>query len=246
VPVNSADPIQAVEAPPSQAADIFGDRLELAGRYAKLLADEATVRGLIGPAELPRLWSRHLLNCAVLGELVPVGADLIDVGSGAGLPGIPLAIARPDLRITLVEPLLRRSSWLENVVHRLGLDQVEVRRARAEELAGTLSAAVVTARALAPLDRLVTWCLPLVQPGGELLAMKGQAAQAELDAAVPRLRRMGAQTWEILPIGVDTLADQTSVVRVKVGSSERPTGRSRAGQVRPKQRSHSQGRGGAT
>ncbi|MDP9220664.1 MAG: 16S rRNA (guanine(527)-N(7))-methyltransferase RsmG [Actinomycetota bacterium] len=243
--MNSADPIQGVEVPPRQAAGIFGDRFELASRYADLLANEATVRGLIGPAELPRLWSRHLLNCAVLGELVPADADLIDVGSGAGLPGIPLAIARPDLRITLVEPLLRRSSWLEDVVDRLGLDQVAVRRARAEDLAGTLSAAVVTARAVAPLDRLVAWCLPLVKPGGELLAMKGQAGQAELDAATPRLRRMGAQVWEILPIGVDTLADQTSVVRVRVGSSELPTGRSRAGKVGPKQRSQTQGRGGA-
>jgi 16S rRNA (guanine527-N7)-methyltransferase len=119
---------------------VFGDRLDLAVRYAELLAADAIVRGLIGPAEVPRLWVRHLINCAVLGELIAPGRRVLDVGSGAGLPGLPLAIARPDLEVVLVEPLLRRSTWLEETVERLGLTSVEVRRGRAEELAGSLSA----------------------------------------------------------------------------------------------------------
>lgn len=228
-----------LERTPPVAAALFGDRLALAEQYAGLLAEQAVVRGLIGPAELPRLWSRHLLNCAVLAELVPADAHLVDVGSGAGLPGVVLAIARPDLQVTLVEPLLRRSSWLEDVVRELGLTQVTVHRARAEELAGRLAAAVVTARAVAPMDRLARWCLPLVAPGGELLAMKGRGAAAELAVAAPRLRRMGAVEWSVQTIGADQLADPTSVIRVRVGPDAAPTGRRRAGQ-----RSHPRDRGG--
>jgi 16S rRNA (guanine527-N7)-methyltransferase len=223
-----------IETVPSAAAEIFGDRLGLAERYAALLAEQATVRGLIGPGEVPRLWSRHLMNCAALGELLPMGVEVIDVGSGAGLPGIPLAIARPDLQVTLVEPLLRRSTWLDEVVQELGLKRVEVVRGRAEELAGARSAGFVTARAVAPLDRLVGWCLPLVQPGGELLAMKGQAAADELAAAAPRLRRLGAESWSVVLIGARTLTDQTSVVRVRVGTSQRPVRRSKAAKNRLK------------
>jgi 16S rRNA (guanine527-N7)-methyltransferase len=204
--------------PPAEAAVVFGDRLDLAVRYAELLATEAIVRGLIGPAELPRLWARHLINSAVLGELIAPGTRVLDIGSGAGLPGLPLAIARPDLNVVLVEPLLRRSSWLDETVQRLGLSSVEVRRGRAEELAGSLSAPVVTARAVAPLDRLATWCLPLVDAGGELLAIKGQGAQDELDRASDQLRRLGAVSWEVVPVGVQILLDHTSVVRVRVGT----------------------------
>ncbi len=229
----------ALEVTPPAAAAIFGSRLELAERYADLLATEATVRGLIGPGELPRIWTRHLMNCAVLEELIPAGAHVIDVGSGAGLPGIPLAIARPDLTVTLVEPLLRRSGWLDDVVGRLGLTNVEVRRGRAEELAGSLSAGVVTARAVAPMGRLARWCLPLVSPGGELLAMKGQGAEAELAVAAPQLRRLRAVGWGLETIGLGRLADPTSVIRVKVGTSAAPTRRSRTGS-----RSHPRGRGG--
>lgn len=225
-------------APPPEAADIFGSGLGLAVEYADRLADEATVRGLIGPAELPRLWSRHLLNCAVLGELIPKDASVIDVGSGAGLPGIPLAIARPDLTVVLVEPLLRRSSWLEAVVSALRLDAVRVVRARAEELADRLTAPVVTARAVAPMDRLAGWCLPLLEPGGELLAMKGRSAQAELDVAAEELRQLGAVAFDVLPIGVGRLPDPTSVVRVRVGTGDRPAKAARTGghPSRPKAR----------
>jgi 16S rRNA (guanine527-N7)-methyltransferase len=200
---------------------------------------------------VPRLWVRHLINCAVLGELIAPGSHVLDIGSGAGLPGLPLAIARPDLSVVLVEPLLRRSSWLEETVDRLGLTSVEVRRSRAEQLAGAVSAPVVTARAVAPLDRLVTWCLPLVAPGGELLAMKGQGAQAELDAAAERLHRLGAVAWEVVPIGVQTLLDHTSAVRVKVGTgvgrarrSDRGRGSPQQPSKRSEQRARQRDRGG--
>jgi 16S rRNA (guanine527-N7)-methyltransferase len=236
-------PTISVETVPDAAQPIFADRLALAVEYGELLADEATTRGLIGPAEVGRLWTRHLLNSAALAELVPEGVDVIDVGSGAGLPGIPLAIARPDLTVTLVEPLLRRSSWLDSIVERLGLTTVTVVRGRAEDLAGSLSAACVTARAVAPMDRLAGWCLPLVRAGGELLAMKGQGAAAELAAAEPRLRALGAQDWQVCPVGVGILADPTSVIRVRVGSGERPLRPSRRSTSRSatSPRQHTQG-----
>ena len=191
------------------------DRLPLAERYAELLATEGVVRGLIGPREAPRLWERHLLNCAVLAELVPPAASVADVGSGAGLPGVVLAVARPDLRVTLVEPLLRRTRFLDEAVEALGLEeQVEVVRGRAEELAGTRTFDVVTARAVAPLDRLARWCLPLVDPGGELVAMKGASARAEVEAAMPALTALGCADPVVVELGVGVLAESTWAVRL--------------------------------
>jgi len=191
------------------------DRLPLAERYAELLATEGVVRGLIGPREAPRLWERHLLNCAVLAELVPPAASVADVGSGAGLPGVVLAIARPDLRVTLVEPLLRRTRFLDEAVEALGLEeQVEVVRGRAEELAGTRTFDVLTARAVAPLDRLARWCLPLVHPGGELVAMKGASARAEVEAAMPALKALGCAHPVVVELGVGVLAESTWAVRL--------------------------------
>src|SRR4051812_18270942 len=169
------------DAPPAAAA-VFGDRLPLAVRYAKLLAGAGVERGLLGPRETPRLWERHLLNCAGLTELIEPGQQVLDVGSGAGLPGIVLAIRRPDLQVVLVEPLLRRATFLTEAVEELGLANVSVRRARAEDLAGVISAPVVVARAVAPVDRLGAWTLPLLLPGGRLLALKGEAAEGELAA----------------------------------------------------------------
>ncbi len=182
---------------------MFGvERLPLAEQYADLLAGEGVLRGLIGPREAARLWDRHLLNCAVLGEVVPHGVALADVGSGAGLPGLVLAIARPDLRITLVEPLLRRTRFLEEAVDLLGLQaQVEVLRGRAEEVPGGRMFDVVTARAVAPLGRLARWCLPLVAPGGELVAMKGSSAPAEVVEAGPELRKLGCATPVVVELG---------------------------------------------
>ncbi len=171
---------------PAEARAVFGAAVDAAAEYARLLATEGTVRGVIGPREVPRLWDRHLLNSAAIAPLVPAGARVVDVGSGAGLPGIPLALARPDLTVALLEPLARRAAFLTECVDRLGLERVTVVRGRAEEgpvrreLGG---ADVVTARAVAPLDRLVGWCLPLLRPGGRLLAMKGSTAAEELAAA---------------------------------------------------------------
>ena len=173
---------------PAEAGSVFGPAVDAAAEYARLLATEGTVRGLIGPREVPRLWERHLLNSAAIASLVPVGARVVDVGSGAGLPGIPLALARPDLTVTLLEPLARRVAFLTECVHRLRLERVTVVRGRAEEdpIRRQLGGAdVVTARAVAPLDKLAGWCLPLLRPGGLLLAMKGSTAAAELAATGP-------------------------------------------------------------
>src|SRR4051812_26987441 len=150
---------------PEVARRVFPSaRLPLAERYAELLATDGVVRGLIGPREAPRLWDRHLVNCALLGELLPEGATVCDIGSGAGLPGLVLAIARPDLSMTLVEPLLRRTTFLEEVAASLELTNVEVVRGRADALHGERTFDVVTSRAVAPLDRLLGWSMPLVSP----------------------------------------------------------------------------------
>jgi 16S rRNA (guanine527-N7)-methyltransferase len=210
------------EAPPSAPASaekVFGDALGLAVRYAELLADAGVRRGLIGPREVPRLWERHLLNCAVLAEVLPPEVSLCDVGSGAGLPGIPVALARPDLEITLLEPLLRRTTFLEEVVRELRLDNVTVVRGRAEEMVGRLRVDVVTARAVAPLDRLAGWGLPLLRPYGEMLALKGETAEQELADARAALAKLGAEEWSVVRAGDEAAGTATNVVRVKVGES---------------------------
>jgi len=171
---------------PPEAGEVFGPAVNAAAEYARMLATEGRVRGLIGPREVPRLWDRHLLNSAAIASLVPAGARVVDVGSGAGLPGIPLALARPDLTVALLEPLARRVAFLTECVDRLGLERVTVVRGRAEEgpIRRELGGAdVVTARAVAPLEKLAGWCLPLLRPGGQLLAMKGSTAAEELAAA---------------------------------------------------------------
>ena len=208
------------------SAQIFGDRLPVAQRYAELLATTGVARGLIGPREAPRLWERHLLNCAVLGELLPPGATVIDVGSGAGLPGVVLGIARPDLSVTLLEPLARRVTFLDEVVAELGLTGVAVVRGRAEESVGRISASVVTARAVAPLDRLAGWCLPLVAQGGRLLAMKGSTAAEEIAEYAPAIRRAGGGPARIVECGKGVVDPPTTVVEVPlVGTPARGGGR---------------------
>ena len=213
---------EAAELPPApeQARAVFGDRFADAVRYAELLAEAGVQRGLIGPREVPRLWERHLLNCAVLSEVVPEGVTVCDVGSGAGLPGIPLALVREDLKITLLEPLLRRTNFLTEVVELLGLDHVTVVRGRAEEVMGKLpSVHVVTARAVAPLDRLATWGIPLLRPYGEMLALKGDTAEEELKSAATALSKLGAVETSILHVGEGVVDPPSTVVRVEVGES---------------------------
>ena len=213
---------EAAELPPApeQAREVFGDRFADAVRYAELLAEAGVQRGLIGPREVPRLWERHILNCAVLSEAVPEGVTVCDVGSGAGLPGIPLALVREDLNITLLEPLLRRTNFLTEVVELLGLDHVTVVRGRAEEVLGKLAPVhVVTARAVAPLDRLATWGIPLLRPYGEMLALKGDTAEEELKASATALSKLGAVETSILQVGEGIVDPLSTVVRVEVGES---------------------------
>ncbi len=201
----------AVREPPPAAKLLFGERLPLAVAYVWALAGDGVVRGLIGPREVSRLWDRHVLNCAVLQEAIPQGATVIDVGSGAGLPGIPLALARPDLRIRLLEPSVRRSAFLTEVVQRLGLRLVEVVRGRAEE-GRRMPVDVVTARAVAPLPRLVSWCLPLVAVGGRLLAIKGASAEGEIAAAAGVVSAYGGQPPLIRQCGLGIVDPPTTVV----------------------------------
>ncbi|MBV7701556.1 16S rRNA (guanine(527)-N(7))-methyltransferase RsmG [Nocardia nova] len=203
--------------PPAVAAEVFGDRLPLAEQYCAALATAGVERGLIGPREVPRLWDRHILNCAVLGELIPLGASVVDIGSGAGLPGIPLAIARPDLRITLVEPLLRRTKFLAEFVESAGLE-ITVVRGRAEQPdvrkeAG--GADYVTSRAVAPLGKLAKWSLPLVREHGHMLALKGSSVAEELERDQVELARAGAGHAKILECGVGIVSPPTVVLSVE-------------------------------
>lgn len=210
---------ELTEAQRVAAQAILGDRLPLAQRYVEHLASSGIVRGLIGPREAPRLWDRHVLNCAVIESLIPQGAAVADVGSGAGLPGLCLAIARPDLQLTLIEPLERRVTWLNEVVADLGLDNVQVLRARGEqveELPGGRTPDVVTARAVSALGGLLDFTIPLLGGSGELLALKGRTAQDEITKARKQLKRHRAAAAEVLTVGEDLLEDPTTVVRVRL------------------------------
>jgi 16S rRNA (guanine527-N7)-methyltransferase len=232
--------------PPSHLVDaaktVFGARLPLAEAYAELLITDGVVRGLIGPREAPRAWERHLLNCGVLSEIIPLGASVVDVGSGAGLPGIVLAVARPDLTITLVEPLARRTAFLSEAVTALGLDAaVSVVRARAEDpVGGPPAADVVTARAVAPLDRLAGWCLPLARVGGRLLAVKGASAQREVAEHRAAVARLGGSDPVVAHCGVGVVEPPTTVVTIirerNVGGSRPRSSARTAGAARSSRR----------
>ncbi len=200
-------------APPS-AVSVFGDGLPVLEAYAALLAGPGVERGLLGPREAPRLWERHLLNCAGLAELVQAGR-VLDLGSGAGLPGLVLAALRPDLDVVLVEPLLRRAAFLTEAVAALGLAEVTVLRARAEDLAGREEADVVTARAVAPLDRLAGWALPLLRPGGRLLALKGERAELEVAEHRRAVERAGGSAARVVEVGVEEQGTAARVVVVE-------------------------------
>lgn len=205
---------------------MFGSRWELARGYAGLLATEGELRGLIGPREVPRLWERHLLNCAVITDLIPSGVRVADVGSGAGLPGLVIAIRRADLDVTLIEPMARRTQFLTEAVARLGLTNAHVVRGRAPEV-DTSGFDVVTSRAVAPLDKLGRWSLPLVRPGGVMLAMKGSSAEDEVAAHRRALRRAGGGEVEVSRVGADVV--ELPVTVVVVGKAAGPG----AGQARP-------------
>ena len=208
-------PAGAPDAPPV-AATVFKDRLGTAVAYADLLATAGVERGLIGPREVAILWERHLLNSAAVADAIPVGAAVLDVGSGAGLPGIPLALARPDLRVTLVEPLLRRATFLTEVGHELAMDNVEVLRSRAEDLPRG-QGEVIVARAVAPLSRLLPWTLPALRAGGLLVAMKGTAAEQEITAARATLEQLGARRWEVRTLTAGAGLEATRAVVVVAG-----------------------------
>jgi 16S rRNA (guanine527-N7)-methyltransferase len=205
---------------------LFRDRSPLARRFAEHLVTSGVERGLLGPREAPRVWDRHVLNCAVVAELMPDGARVVDIGSGAGLPGIPLALARPDLRIVLVEPLARRVEWLREVVADLEL-AVEVERGRAEDVVVRRrweGADVVTARAVAPLARLAGWSLPLLRTGGRLFAVKGSSAAAEIERDASTVRRLGGGLPRIELCGVGIVDPPSTVVVVeRVARPGRPT-----------------------
>jgi len=222
-------------------------RLPLAERYAELLATDGVVRGLIGPREAPRLWDRHLVNCSLLGELIPTDSTVCDIGAGAGLPGVVLAIARPDLAVTLVEPLLRRTTFLEEVAATLELGNVEVVRGRADALHGDRTFDVVTSRAVAPLERLLGWSMPLVAPEGALVAMKGSSIDEEIEAAAAELARWGCGAPVVTRLGEDWPVSPTLAVRVAWGDPTQvswplATSPARSGS----QRQRSAGRGRST
>lgn len=204
----------AVETEPAVAETLFGDRIEFARQFTEALAREGEERGLIGPLELPRLWTRHVLNSVIAAPLFH--GSVADVGSGAGLPGLVLAIARPDVRWTLVEPMERRVVWLNEQVAALGLKNVEVLRARAEEVRPLLSFDMATARAVSALRTLIPLVAPLVRDGGELALLKGMNAPTEIEAAQKQIRKFALTDVRVEVLGEGVLAETTRVVRARV------------------------------
>jgi 16S rRNA (guanine527-N7)-methyltransferase len=196
---------------PASAVTVFGSMLPVAVTYAGLLAGRGVERGLLGPREVPRLWDRHLLNCAVVAELIEPGGTLLDLGSGAGLPGLVLAMVLPGTAVTLLEPMERRCRFLTECVAELGLANVSVLRGRAEDV--TIRTDVVTARAVAPLPRLAELAVRVVRPGGMVLAIKGRTAAEELKAARPVLRRIGVREAQVVHAGQGKVIPATTVVR---------------------------------
>jgi 16S rRNA (guanine527-N7)-methyltransferase len=219
-----AGALTMVEITPAElkaAEAIFGDRLDLAVRYVEHLATSGTERGLIGPREVPRLWSRHVLNCAIIEREIAQGSHVADVGSGAGLPGLCLAIARPDLELTLIEPLERRVIWLQEVVDDLGLENVTVMRTRAELAVGMVNADVVTARAVSALSNLAGLTIPLLAGKGEVVAIKGRSAGEEIEKAAKVIRKLGGVQTSVIVVGEDLLEEPTTVVRIIVSKTQK-------------------------
>lgn len=219
---NSADSHAAssdgLGSPPASAETVFGDRLPLAVAYHHSLATTGNERGFIGPREVSRLWERHILNCAVVAEAIPSNARRVaDVGSGAGLPGIPLAIARPELEITLIEPLLKRSTYLREIVEELGLSNVTVVRGRAEEKnvrAAVGRFDVVTSRAVAPLGKLARWCMPLVRVNGAMIALKGASVAEEWERDHGVIKKAGGGLATIMTVGEAVVSEPATVITI--------------------------------
>lgn len=205
----------------------FGAGSDRATRFAELLTVHGVERGLIGPREVDRLWERHLLNSVAIAECIPEGAFVVDVGSGAGFPGIPLAIARPDLDVVLLEPMARRVAWLEEVAAKLDLNVTVVRgRAEEKEIRRQLANRdVVTARAVAPMGKLAGWCLPLLRTGGRLVALKGSSAAEEIERDRAEIARAGGVDPEVRTCGGGFLDESTTVVVVR--RAEPAAGRNR-------------------
>jgi 16S rRNA (guanine527-N7)-methyltransferase len=205
----------SIESEPAAAALLFGAQLDLARRFTTHLAEQGEERGLIGPLELPRLWSRHILNCAIVAPLLRPGV-VGDVGSGAGLPGLVLAIARPDVSFVLIEPMERRVAWLSEQVDELGLANVSIVRDRAEDARLSAPLDQVTARAVSAFRKLIPLTAPLVRPGGELVLMKGAGAAAEVEAAAKEIRKFRLHDVEVLTLGTGVLDEVTRVIRATV------------------------------
>jgi 16S rRNA (guanine527-N7)-methyltransferase len=210
--------VKQFEAEPESAKEIFGPQIEMARAFAQKLANDSEDLGLLGPRELDKLWSRHILNSAVVAETVKPGGLVADVGSGAGLPGIPMAIALPEAHFVLIEPMERRSNWMLEVIQELRLTNCEVRRARAEEVVD-LKFDIVTARAVAALDKLLRLTVPLLKSGGSVVALKGSKAVEEIAAAKKLQKKLGIASFEIQICGEKILAEPTSVVKTTLDSS---------------------------
>lgn len=208
-----------MEPEPSGAGLVFGDRIDLARRFTADLAQHGEVLGLIGPVEAGRLWSRHIINCAVVAPYLLADGHVADVGSGAGLPGLVLAIARPDVRFTLIEPMERRTDWLREESARLGLANVTVLRARAQEAVDAGPFDQVTARAVSALSTLVPLVTPLLRPGGELVLLKGARVSDEIAAAAAVLRRYRVRDTEVIELGVGIVPEVTRLFRATVGEA---------------------------
>lgn len=202
-----------VEPEPASAAVVFGDRLDLARRFTAALAAHGEERGLIGPLEPPRLWNRHILNSAITAPLFPTGGRVADVGSGAGLPGLVLAIARPDVEWVLIEPMERRVAWLNEQQRELGLDNVEVIRGRGEEWKQGPVLDAVTARAVSALRTLIPLTAPLLRSGGELILLKGANAENEIAAAEKAIRTYKLNDVRVEIVGEGVIGEPTRVLR---------------------------------
>lgn len=210
-----------IEPEPAESTDLAGDRIDVLRRFAEDLGTRGELLGLIGPQEAERLWSRHLLNCAVLAPLIAPDARVADIGTGGGLPGLVLAILRPDAQFRLIEPMERRCAWLTEQIDALGLENAEVLRGRAEEYHGAFEVDLVTARAVTALRKLVPLTAPLLRDGGEMLFLKGVSVESEIDAAAKTLRKHRVTEIEVRELGVGQLAETTRAFRGVVQRSAR-------------------------